>query len=133
MRRGFTFTSLGKGLILLGSVFHAGCVLPIAHVLCVLLCLQGMSIVGDPTAKFDHDCSAMTADSSDDVNSNDTTATDLMLVSHISGDWAPAAIFPMTIELAEVRFEAHAVRLDNDVPHLSHDYPPPKTSSLRQI
>jgi len=133
MRRGSTFTRLGKGLILLGSVFHAGCVLPIAHVLCVLMCLQGMSIVGDPYEKPDRNCSAITADSSGDMDSDDTSATDLMLISHISGDWAPSVGVPMTTELAEVRFEAHLTGLNIDVPHLSLEYPPPKPPSVRQI
>jgi len=126
VRREFSFANLGKVLLLFGSAFHAGCIVPIAQVLCVLLCLQGMSEVpGNDSLKAAHQRPAMTG-SSGPVECHSPTSTDLTLISHMSSDWL-TSIEHLPVEMLEVRFEIQAIRPQFESPALSVNSPPPKS------
>jgi hypothetical protein len=50
-----------------------------------------------------------------------------MLISHISGDWAPNVELPLAA-MPEARFEPPSIKSAMDVPDLSLVSPPPKSS-----
>jgi hypothetical protein len=129
VKRKFHFANLGKALVLLASVLHAGCVVPVAQVLCVLLCLQGMAIDGISAAKVGQHCSAKTAAASAKADCSSPSSTELMLISHVAGDWAQD-VGPALAEMPQARFVLLSGTSDIDVPELNLLSPPPKSSAL---
>ena len=127
MSRKFTFKNLGRALVLVGSAFHAGFVVPVAQVLCVLLCLQGMAMEGISSAKVGEHCSAPTAVASAKVECSAPTLTDLMLLSNVAVDWTLDAVPPLTT-MAQVRLESLSGKPNIDIPDLSFPSPPPKST-----
>ena len=127
MSRKFTFKNLGRALVLVGSAFHAGFVVPIAQVLCVLLCLQGMAMDGISSAKVGEHCSAPRAVASAKVECSAPTLTDLALISHVAVDWTLDAAPPLTV-MAQARFESLSGKPNIDIPDLRFPSPPPKST-----
>jgi len=125
--RKFTFANLGRALVLLGSAFHAGCVVPIAQVLCILMCLQGMAMDGISSVKVGEHCSVPTTAASAKVECSAPDLTEMMLISHVAVDWALDAAPPLTA-MNQARFEPLSAKPNIDIPDLSFPSPPPKST-----
>jgi hypothetical protein len=125
MNRELSFTNLGRVLVILVFVLYAGCVLPVTQVCCIMDCLQGMTMPGDVTGRH---CIEVT-DNSGSLACHSPTSTDLMVISHNSEEWAQNVEVPLPA-IPEARFDTQWIMPATDMPDLSVQSPPPKSSSL---
>jgi hypothetical protein len=111
--------------VLFGSAFHAGCIVPIAQVLCVLLCLQAMSALPDDDSLMTAQQRPALTDGSEQDECHSPTSTDLTLISHMSSDWL-TSVEHLQVEMLRARFELQSIRPQFESPDSTVNSPPPK-------
>ena len=126
MKPDISFATLGKVLVILGFVFYAGCVSPVAQVWCVLVCLDGMSMHSGGISS--RQCIKIT-DGSGNVACHSPSSNEMLVISHNSEEWAPNFEIPISA-VSEARFEPHQSKPNVDGPDLGIISPPPKSPSV---
>jgi len=125
----FTFANLSRVLLILCVVLHAACIFPIAQAWCeFVLCPPSMMSEHDSLVSHIVLVSSSAIDDPDDGLCFHTPSSgELMLISHVSLDWAPLA-HEVLVNLKERRVEVESLRPELPSPDLALGTPPPKSS-----
>ncbi len=127
MRRELSFEKFGKVIIVLGVLFYAGFINPVAQAWCDALCPHTTSSEQQQSSGL-NGCPENAEDSQGkfDLRCHAPDFADTHSMSHFNIDWTPMVV-PAAELITHSRFEMSALQLLTEEPDISLDSPPPKS------